>query len=269
MKLVTCDLAWRVLAITSPSPTFRTESSHVKKLIPVLLSGLVAAASLPTYATPISTTIELGTIFTGATPSGNAPWLTATFTFDTNGAPNVGTLTLTSQLHSADFVGGPSIGWGFHLNTGISAIACTSGNCADNVLSTGSYNAGPLKKDWNLAFEWLAGDRLVSGDWATYDITFSNALAGSPFGTNTDPHNKIGGWLSVAHVQGISATDCSGWIVGGTGQGAQGDDGTCARPTINVPEPSVLGMFGFGTLMIGLVVGRRRRLQQGCHSSSL
>jgi hypothetical protein len=242
--------------------------SHVKKIIPILLFGLVAAASLPTYATPTSTTIKLGTIFTGTTPSGSAPWLTATFTFDTD-SPNAGTLTLTSQLNSSDFVGGPNIGWGFHLNTGISSIACSGGNCADNVLSAGNYNAGPLKKDWNLGFEWLAGDRLVSGNSAIYDITFSNALAGSLFGTNTDPNDKVGGWLSVAHVQGISAAGCSGWIVAGAGQGAQGDDGKCTRPTItNVPEPSVLGMFGFGALMIGLFVGRRRRLQQGHDSSS-
>lgn len=267
MKSDTYDLARRVLAIPSLL-NFPHRVSHVKKIIPILSFGLVAAASLPTYATPISTTIELGTIFTGTTPSGSSPWLTATFTFDTD-SPTAGTLVLTSQLHSSDFVGGPNIGWGFHLNSGISTIACTTGNCADNVFSAGNYNAGPLKKDWNLAFEWLAGDRLVSGNSAIYDITFSHALTGSPFGTNTDPKGKVGGWLSVAHVQGISAADCSGWIVAGAGQGAQGDDGKCARPTItNVPEPSVLGMFGFGALMIGLSVGRRRRLQQGYDSSS-
>ena len=250
-------------------PNFPHRVGHVKKIIPILLFGLVAAASLPIYATPISTTIELGTLFAGTTPSGSAPWLTATFTFDADSAPNAGILILTSQLNGSDFVGGPNIGWGFHLDTGISTIACAGGNCADNILSAGSYNAGPLKKDWNLAFEWLAGDRLVSGNSAIYHITFSDALAGSPFGTNTDPKDKVGGWLSVAHVQGIYAAGCSGWIVAGAGQGAQGDDGTCTRPTItDVPEPSVLGMFGFGALMIGLLVGRRRRLQQGYDSSS-
>lgn len=32
-----------------------------------------------------------------------------------------------------------------------------------------------------------------------------------------------------------------------------------ADPRQNVPEPAVLGVFGLGTLMIGLAVGLRRR----------
>lgn len=214
----------------------------MKKVTPILLLGLVAATSLPIHATPISTTIELGTVFTGTAPSGSASWLTATFTSDTG--TNTGTLVLTSYLNGSDFVGGPNIGWGFFLNTGTSSMTCTGGNCADSALSVGSYNAGPLGNSWNLAFEWLAGDRFVSGNTATYDITFNSGLTGSPFVANPDP--KAEGWLSVAHVQSIGESGDSGWIVG-------------VDPPANVPEPSVLGMFGLGSLLIGLFVGLRRR----------
>lgn len=236
----------------------------MKKITPILLLGLAAAASLPICATPISATIDLDTIFAGASPSGSSPWLNATFTSDTTS--KTGTLTLTSRLTGSDFLQGlqsanAAVGWAFFLNTGISSIACTAGsNCADNVLFDDTFNAGPVGKSWNLAFGWLSGDRFEAGDTAVYDITFDSILAaGSPFGTNTD--KKAGGWLSVAHVQGIGS-GCSGWIVGGAGNGAQGETEQCSRsvPNIPVPEPSVLGMFGLGTLMVGLFAGLRRRL---------
>ena len=47
--------------------------SPMKKIIPTLLLGLAAVASLPTYATPIATTIDLDTVFTGAAPTGPSP----------------------------------------------------------------------------------------------------------------------------------------------------------------------------------------------------
>jgi len=216
----------------------------LKKIIPTLLLGLVAAASLPTYATPISATIDLGTVLSGGTaPTGSAPWLSATFTSNTG--TNIGTLVLTSHLNGADFVGGPNLGWGFFLNAGISSINCSSGNCADNALSGGSYNSGQLGKNWNLSFEWLAGDRLVSGDTTVYDITFSSVLTDSPFVVNPDPRAK--GWASVAHVQNIGRSSNSGWIVGN------------GQLITNVPEPSALGMFGLGALLIGLFAGLRQR----------
>ncbi len=235
----------------------------MKKITPLLLLALAAATSLPTYATAISATIDLDTIFTGASPSGSSPWLNATFTSDTTS--NTGTLTLTSKLTGSDFLQGlesanAAVGWAFFLDSGISSIACTAGNnCADNVLFDDTFNAGPVGNSWNLAFGWASGDRFEAGDTAVYDITFDSILAGgSPFGTNTD--DRVGGWLAVAHVQGIGS-GCSGWIVGGAGSGAQGETEQCA--SVQVPEPSVLGMFGLGTLMVGLFAGLHRRLFGG------
>ena len=233
----------------------------MKKIIPALLLGLVATASLPGYATPISTTIELDTVFAGNTPDGPAPWLIATFTSNTGS--NTGQLTLTSALDDGDFLQGAknangTLGWGFFLDNGITAITCTSSpgnNCASNEFWGGGYNAGPLGKSWNLAFGWH-GDRFVSGNTAVYDITFNNALTDSPFVANAD------GWVSVAHVQGITG-GCSGWIVAGNGQGAAGDGPCTPLHITEVPEPSVLGIFGFGALMVGLLASRRRRQQLG------
>ncbi len=217
----------------------------MKKILPILLLSLVAAASMQAHATPISTTVALSRVFAGTTPDGPSPWLVATFSSNTG--TNTGTLTLTSHLTSPDFLQGlessnAAFGWGFYLDTGIASIACASSpgtNCTTNVLSGGSYNGGPTGTDWNLAFGWPTQSRFASGDTAVYDITFSSNLTGSPFVANG------ANLLSAAHVQGISTGDGSGWIV--------------KDPPANVPEPAVLGMFGIGTLMIGLFAGLRRR----------
>lgn len=237
----------------------------MKKIIPLLLLALATAASLPTYATPISTTIDLDTLFAGSTPSGSAPWLTATFTGDTTS--NTGTLTLISRLNSADFVQGPNLGWGFFLDTGVSGFDCISGRCANSVLSGSTYNGGPTGSDWNLSFEWTALNRFVMGDTAIYNISFVSNLTQSPFiPTPLNKKGTEGNWLSAAHVQGINSTNCSGWIVAGDGLGALGETQPCTTST-NVPEPSALGMFGLGALMIGLLVGLRRRPEQDSNSS--
>jgi len=230
----------------------------MKKLVPMLWLALVAA-SLPTYATTISTSIGLDTVFTGNTPDGSSPWLVATFTSNTGS--HTGRLTLTSALDDADFLQGlenshATLGWGFFLNTRISSIACASSpgnNCTTNVLSGGGYNAGPLGKSWNLAFGWPVGSRFDGGDTAVYDITFGSGLTSSPFVANAD------GWLSVAHVQGITG-ECSGWIVAGNGKGADGDGPCTSTHVTDIPEPAVLGMFGLGALLIGLFAGMRRRM---------
>lgn len=220
-------------------------------------AALAFGVILPAQSTPISTTIDLGTVYAGNTPDGSAPWLKATFTSTTGST--TGTLTLTSNLSASDFLQGlnskkSTIGWAFYLDQSLASLTCASGICADNnVLFGGNYNSGPVPGGFNLAFGWSSGNRFAAGDSAVYDLTFANALTGNPFTGNDS------GWWSVAHVQGITG-GCSGWIVSGDGSGADGS-GPCSStpPPHNVPEPAALGMFGFGVLLIGAFLGLRRR----------
>lgn len=220
-------------------------------LIPAL--ALAAMIGSPAQAMPISATLNLDTVYTGSIPDGPAPWLVATFT---STGSTTGTLTLTSKLVSPDFVQGlnsakGAVGWAFFLNQSLVSVNCSLGACADNgSLFGGSYNSGPVPGPFNLAFGWTSGNRFDGNDFAVYNLTFSSALTGNPFVENA------GGWSSVAHVQGIDNT-CSGWIVSGTGKGADG--GSSCTPTHNVPEPAGLGVFGVGVLLVGLFVGLRRR----------
>lgn len=213
--------------------------------------GLICAAAIalfvqaaPAFATP-TVTINVNQVYTGATPAGPPPWLVATFT---QTGSNTGTLTLTSNLTSPNFLQGlnsshGTVGWAFFLNQSLSAITCASGTCGNgnSGFNASGFNTGPVGDIFNLGFGWGPGSshRFLAGSSAEYDLTFGSALTGDPFGVNGS------GWSSVAHVQGIRVGG-SGWIVSGT-------------PSVAVPEPAELGIFGLGVLLIGLFAGLRRR----------
>lgn len=212
-----------------------------------LMSAAVAALfaiATPTFATPVTQTIDLGQVFTGATPNGQTPWLTATFIYDNDGSSNVGTLVLYSNLSGDNFLQGGNgngvMGWGFNLaGNSLTGYDCTSGTCAAQV-NMSSVNSGPVSGGFNLGFGWTSQNRFDASDTATYSLTFDDMLTTSPFMANDD------GFLSFAHVQGITGSnDSSGFI-----------DNDPVQP---VPEPAILGMFGLGVLVLGMFVGLRRR----------
>ncbi len=233
----------------------------MKRILTLAGMALIALTALPlrVAATPISTTINLDTVFAGNTPDGSAPWLRAQFT-STVGS-NTGTLVLTSLMTGPDFEQGLStvtstVGWAFYLNQALSpsGIICTAGTCAGNgaMYNASGFNTGPVPGTFNLAFGWSPSGRFMAGDTATYDLTFLSQLTGNPFVENGS------NWSSVAHVQGIIG-NCSGWIVSGDGTGAEGS-GPCTRaPPVPVPEPGELGLFGLGLLLVGLFPVLRRR----------
>ncbi|HET7299153.1 MAG TPA: PEP-CTERM sorting domain-containing protein [Oleiagrimonas sp.] len=217
----------------------------VKKNVPmILIVAVLFAAATPAFATPITQNLGMGQVFTGATPNGDAAWLSAVFMYDDDGSSHVGTLVLYSHLTDDNFLQGGNgnsvMGWGFNLdgNT-LMSYDCTSGTCADQVSLSG-INAGPVDGGFSLGFGWTSQNRFSANDTATYTLTFADALTASPFIVNDD------GFLSFAHVQGIiGGNDSSGFIV---------DD--LVHP---VPEPAALGMFGLGALVLGVFVSLRRR----------
>src|SRR5579875_3817196 len=203
----------------------------MKYLISAFLLTLAAVNALPAHATPITTTINLDTVYTGNTPDGPAPWLTATFVF----TPGSNSVT----------------GWGFYLGDTPTSLNCTMGTCANSVL-TSSLNSGPVPGGFNLGFGWKSNNRFDGSDTATYTLTFADMLTSSPFMANES------NWFSYAHVQGIT-NGCSGFIVAGDGT-VNNPGGRCGtKPPPSVPEPAGLGMFGLGLLLIGLLAGAGSR----------
>lgn len=213
--------------------------------------------------TPVDQTITLGTVYSGNLPTGAGPWLTARLY-----APSVddtsADLTLTAGLGGADTVLGESgsndlAGWSFYFGQAITSIAFVGGTPASSVLYGYDFSTGTVPGAFNLGFGWSAGSGFGPGDIATYDISFAapfSAVAGDTIVANAD------GWLSAAYVQNIGGASCSAWIVAGNGRGADGSSPCMSTPPPqpNVPEPSGLGMFGLGALLLGGFVGLRRRM---------
>ena len=228
----------------------------MKKVISVLLLGLATMFILPAQATPVpSYTIYLNTVYTGYTPDGSSPWLTATYTPTSS---TTGTLDLTSNLTQGDFVQGSNgvTGWAFYLDGTVTGVSCDSGTCPKNTYTTSSdINSGPVPGSYNLGFSWFGSQGwniFAAGDTASFTLTFDSAISGNPFALNS------ASFYSYSHVQGISGNPtCSGYIVAGPGQTST-QLGSCSAT--NVPEPAALGMFGFGALLIGVFVSLRRRL---------
>lgn len=262
MHYIYCGVKNHVAGGSGRSKAFFSVNIGANKMRKSVLYGLVALGIVwgpPGMAMPITQNIDLNTVYTGATPSGPAPWLSAEFSSETGATSGV--LTLTSLLDGSDFVQGGKnanavVGWAFYLDSGPSSVTCSGGsNCADSVFFGDEYNSGPVPGDFNLSFSWDQSDRFMGADTAIYALEFGSALAGSPFALNDS------GWTSVAHIQGIAPNGCSGWIVAGSGDGASG--GTpCGDggQTIDVAEPSSVSLFAMMLAGIGLLaVARGRR----------
>ncbi|MES1935160.1 PEP-CTERM sorting domain-containing protein [Salinisphaera hydrothermalis] len=219
----------------------------MKKLLATFTLALAGCFCLPAYASTIN--IDLNSVYTGATPTGPAPWLQAEFAY--NLGDKFGTLTLTSKLSGSDFVqGGKKVnaatGWAFYLDPLLQSAACTGGtNCADQVFIQNYLNSGPTGLgDYNLGFTWSKngpGGRFAAGDTAIYKLMFADPLSASPFVANG------AGFLSTAHIQGIGEAGNSAWITDG---GSTPND---------VPEPSQLSVLLVGLFALGLMLYARRR----------
>lgn len=212
----------------------------IKRSLVSLAALLFVAVAGSAVATPL--TLNLDTVITGDTPDGTAPWLTATFTSAT---PDSVTLVLSAAgLGGSDFIQGGTngnFGWAFNYgdDAGNLLFGCLSGTCADGVDTGGTTQASGNVGTLDFVFGWNSNNRFGVGDSATYTITnSSDGLMPSDF----DLANGKG-YFSVAHIQGTSGPDGSGWIAS-TG------------PTVSVPEPGGWGLFVLG--LAGALFGCRR-----------
>jgi len=183
---------------------------------------------------------EYSVVYSGRTPSGTAPWMTATFEA---GAPGTVNLTLTGvNLSSTEFVSSFSFNYGGASPiTGIGFTTPWTGASAGYSLN--GYKAGGAQGfDIQVLFPTSnRQDRFQNGDTAyltIYGATDPNAF----YATNAGP--SIMGIYTGAHVQGIAGlpgiSEGSGWAA--------------------VPIPPTVWLLGAG--LLGLVAIRRGFLKQ-------
>jgi len=217
----------------------------MKKLI-LVMTVIVAIFSFALTSQASTVTLNLDVLFSGTSPSGSDPSLTATFTDD--GLPP-GTVKLTmdaSNLTSSEFVSN----WYFNIDdnidinsleidpdpalAGITFIVGTNANKADG---DGYY-------DILFSFPDANSSQRFSGGTSTWTFSGISDLTIDDFKYFSSPggDGSNGTYLSAVHVQGIpleDGTTTSGWL------GA-------------VPIPATVWIFGAG--LIGLV-GIRRKIR--------
>ena len=226
------------------------------------LELLVAAlAASPLIASASTLTFDLDTVFTGGTPGGTTPWITAVFddSLDAFGADGVQLKLTAANLLPGEFV----TQWAFNLNTALIATDLTftqvtnattglvvPGGISTSVNAENALGANGLK-NFDITFNFPgknqpAGNRFELGDVFIVDISRVGGLVAGDF----DYINVLNGVAHTgAHIQGIYGMgEDSSKIVGDGGGGGGG----------SIPEPSTYAAFA-GLAALALGFGRRRQ----------
>jgi hypothetical protein len=199
---------------------------------------------------------DLDTKINGSTPTGTAPWLTATFT-DINSTTVE--LTMTNNMPSTNFVST----WLFNYTgsaptaafvsgqagiSGTPTIDATQDLAGGNNIKAGLFN---IKFDFSTSNSNSGAARFSGGETSVYDFTRASGLTASDFQlfsiNKPNPNGSLGGWYSAAEVQGF-------------GNGLSGSIGAkTEKETPAAPEPGSLTLLGLGLASFGAVGWVKKR----------
>jgi hypothetical protein len=187
----------------------------------VLFLATVFSVALAGQSSAATSTFNFDVTFSGMSPGGTTPYLTAIFD-DSYGDANtvrlfidVLNLDSTSSVTHLYFNFDPSLDPG-----ALNFAAVDNGDSVPNSV-TGSTDAYKADGDglYDISFDMPppTGDfysRLTNGETLIYDISYSSAINASSFSYISTPDGGAGTYFAAAHVQGIgdgSATN-SGWV---------------------------------------------------------
>ena len=216
------------------------------KLVAVLAFAATGQASHATVE------FDLNTVINGSTPSGLAPWMTATFTSISGGV----SVELDNKMDPGEFITNLAFNSLVNPTTllfpGVLVLPMTSISASSGQVLNGdpSPKAGLFNID--IGLQTSNSGRFSGGTSVFFDI-MGTGLSEDSFNmlsADGGPSNP-GGWLMAAKVQGIpipGSTDTTSGSIGFTNVSA-------------VPEPKVYAMLGFGLALIGFFARRNRDSQ--------
>lgn len=208
-----------------------------------LLKGLLLASfiAIPTFAPGAVYLYNIGSTYSGTSPSGAAPWLTATFT-------DVGTNQVQLDMKSGGLTGNEFVGaWYFNFSpvgnlNNLNFSRLTSPNPGTTIVtkSLDNLSAGGGGR-FDIVFDFpesVPDGRFTSGLTTSYLIGSVSSLDASMFNFLSSPQGGNGTWMTAAHIQAIGkhAND-SGWIG--------------ANANTSVPEPGTYLLLGSLLIAIG------------------
>ena len=210
----------------------------------ILAACLIAAIVLLGAVSAGAANINFGLDFEytgGDEPAGQPPWLVADF--EDVGLNQVRLTIDTFGLVEVEFI--PA--WFFNLSPQLNAeflsFSFAGGTGLPATLNLGNDAqdaAGVLGKGFDIKLSWSTnqGSRFIADKFIYYIVTYSDPdNPGDTISASSFNFFNPGGFLSAAHVQGISPGDGSGWIAA-------------------VPIPASVWLFGSGML---LLVALRKR----------
>ncbi len=218
----------------------------------------LGAAVLALVANPLSAavvTLDLNVVFTGGTPAGPAPYISATFD-DSIGGGQVRLTMSALNLASSEFV----TQWLFNLDPSLDADLLTftqvSSDAVVDSAAGGNDAFHTASNNFDLEFQFAmsnsggGANRFKDGETVVYDLGYTGAGTLDAF--SFEAANLDDGLLSLAHVQGLAN--------GGSSKVADDtppDDPPGGGSNPQVPEPASL--VAWSLLGLAAIFARGKR----------
>ncbi len=219
----------------------KSSTGCLKKISAVIGICIFLSAQLSVNAGSLN--ITYGNVFSGTTPAGSAPWLTAVFTDDSSGTVQ---LTLSGAgLSDSDYVSG----WYFNVIDGVnpSDLTFTPESQTGTFTSSASAALNNFKADGSGKYDIMFGFSngvFTGGDSITYTIGGVAGLDASDFDAVCCKSAGIGPFLSAADIKFSDQSD--NWVYG-------------VDPPSSVPDNSeTILLLGIGILALE---GARKKLR--------
>ena len=211
---------------------------------------LLAAASLALNASGAGIIYQFDNSFSGAVPTGTAPWVTANIQNTSGGVD----LTIsTAGLTSGEFLGSLylNINPSYNVNNLTFSFLGGTAGVSTPTIQTGEdgFKAdGDGKYDILFSFDTSNAGVFGAGDTMSFFISGISGLNANDFVYLSTPAGGNGPFDAAGHIQGIGANGDSAWV--NPSQGAI---------VVPVPEP---GSYALLLLAAGLIGGWRLWLRR-------